>query len=106
MRMFVTNLESVTILPRTTIKIRANRLAGTDPDCYLVEELLAITGNSSSNAPSQQFDLLARFSIDLQLETGTNAVFMTGFNLLRLTSPLIAIGITQEGFLSGYFVAE
>ena len=106
MRLFVTNPIGVTMKPRGFIKIIANRPAGTDVDLFLVEEVMPLTGDASTGAPTQQFNLLAKFSIDIHLEMNTTVSFETGFNLLRFTQPLLAIGVSSGGSLSGYFVAE
>ena len=107
-RYFLTVENDLSILPRITLKFKAIRPSGTDPEVYVEEGIMSQTGNASTGAPVKQFNGTARFTLDIYLEANTTFTFLTGFNNLRLSAsePLVAIGVSSGGYISGHFISE
>lgn len=108
-RVFVTgDIDGLSMTPRSTMKIKLFKSGKVSTDLYLEEELMQLTAQPSTGFANKSFNNTIRFKIDLQLESGTTVAFSGGFNQLRMTSqiPLIAMGFTTGGYISGHFMAE
>ncbi len=108
LRYFVTSSLSVNMLPRATLDFLANQPTGADLSLLLIEDPMDKTGGSETNSAANNYNYTAKFSINIHLLANSVIVFKTGFNLLRYPSgtDLIAMGVSQGGYMSGQFVAE
>lgn len=108
-RMFVTgDVDGLAMTPRSTMRIKLFKQGGLNTDLYLEEELMQLTAQPSTGFANKSYNSTAQFSIDLHLQSGTTVAFAGGFNQLRMTAqiPLIAMGFTTGGYISGHFMAE
>jgi hypothetical protein len=108
-RIFVTgDVDGLVMTPRSTMKIRLFKLGVVNTDLYLEEELMPLSAQPSTGFANKSYNNTVRFKIDLHLESGTTVAFSGGFNQLRMTTliPLIAMGMTSGGYISGQFIAE
>jgi hypothetical protein len=107
-RYFATSDLSISMFCRATLNLFANRPSGTDPNLHLIEDRMELTGSASVGASVNNYNYTAKFSINIHLEANTTIAFMTGFNLLRLSGadPLIAMGVSSGGYISGHFISE
>jgi hypothetical protein len=108
-RMFVTgDVDGLVMTPRTTMKIRLFKSGEVNSDLYLGEELMQLTAQVSTGFANKSYNNSVKFSIDIHLEAGTTVAFYGGMNQLRMSAsvPLIAMGFTQGGYISGHFISE
>jgi hypothetical protein len=107
-RYFVTSETSITLFSRATLDFVANQPSLADLNLLLDETRLEQTGGTATGNSTNNYNLTLKFSLNIQLQANSTCTFITGFNLLRLTvgTPLIAMGVSQGGYVSGYFVAE
>jgi hypothetical protein len=108
-RMFVTgDNDGLVMTPRSTMKIKLFKSGEVNTELYLEEELMPLSAQPSTGFANKSYNNTIRFTIDLHLESGTTVAFFGGFNQLRMTSqiPLIAMGFTSGGYISGQFIAE
>lgn len=73
---------------------------GSPQTFYIKEDLLDQTGNVGNN----KYNLGLTFSFDRYFVSGTIVAFSTEINNLSL--PMVALGISTGGFLSGYLIAQ
>jgi hypothetical protein len=75
---------------------------------YLEETLMQLTAQPSTGFANKSYNWTTRFSVDIHLDAGTTIAFTGGFNQLRMTEaiPLIAMGLTTGGYISGHFMAD
>lgn len=108
LRYFVTSTLSVAMLPRATLDLLANQPTGADLSLILIEDPMDKTGGSETSSSANNFNYTAKFSINIHLLANTTVTFRTGFNLLRYpgAADLIAMGVSQGGYISGHFIAE
>ncbi len=108
LRYFVTSTLSVSMLPRVTLDFLANQPTGADLSLILAEDPMDKTGGSETSSAANNYNYTAKFSINIHLLANTTVTFRTGFNLLRFpgSTDLIAMGVSQGGYISGHFVAE
>jgi len=105
-RMFVTgDVDGLVMTPRTTFKIRLFKSGEVNADLYLGEELMQLTAQPSTGFANKSYNNSVKFNIDIHLEAGTTVAFYGGMNQLRMSAaiPLIAMGFTQGGYISGHF---
>jgi hypothetical protein len=107
-RYFVTSNLSVNMLPRTTLDFLANQPSGADLNLILNEDPLDKTGGAETGNGANNYNSTVKFQFNIHLLAGTTCTFRTGLNLLRFPSgtDLIAMGVSQGGYISGYFIAE
>jgi hypothetical protein len=108
-RLFVTgDNDGLVMTPRSTLKIKLLKAGEVNTELYLEEELMPLSAQPSTGFANKSYNNTVRFSIDLHLENGTTVAFFGGFNQLRMTAqiPLIAMGFTSGGYISGQFIAE
>ncbi len=107
-RYFVTCDLSVTMLPRITLDFLANQPSTTDLNLTLMEDRMEKTGGTETGSGATNHNFTAKFQLNIHLQAGTTCTFKTGFNLLRFPGGenLIAMGVTQGGYISGHFIAE
>ncbi len=108
LRYFVTSTLSVTMLPRITLDFLANQPTGADLSLILAEDPMDKTGGTETASNANNYNYTAKFTLNIHLLANTTVTFRTGFNLLRYPSAtdLIAMGVSQGGYISGHFVAE
>ncbi len=108
LRYFVTCGLSITMLPRITLDFLANQPTGADLSLILAEDPMDRTGGSETGNGATNFNATVKFSINIHLLANTTVTFRTGFNLLRYpgAADLIAMGVSQGGYVSGHFVSE
>jgi len=108
-RAFVTgDVDGLVMTPRSTMKILLFKSGEVNTSLYLEEVLMQLTAQTSTGFANKSYNYTIKFSIDIHLETGTKVAFEGGFNQLRMTAqiPLIAMGITSGGYISGHFMAD
>jgi hypothetical protein len=108
-RMFVTgDVDGLAMTPRSTLKLRLFKAGEVNTDLYMEEELMPLSAQPSTGFANKSYNNTVHFKIDLHLESGTTVAFYGGFNQLRMTPsiPLIAMGFTAGGYISGQFIAE
>lgn len=108
-RMFVTgDVDGLVMTPRSTLKLRLFKAGEVNTDLYMEEELMFLSAQPSTGFANKSYNNTVHFKIDLHLESGTTVAFYGGFNQLRMTPsiPLIAMGFTAGGYISGQFIAE
>jgi hypothetical protein len=107
-RYFVTSDLTIAMFPRATLDFSTNRPSGVDLNPVLIEDRMEQTGGSATGNSTNLYNYTAKFKIEIYLEATTTIAFMTGFNLLRLSAPdpLIAMGISSGGYISGHFISE
>lgn len=108
LRYFVTSSLSVNMLPRTTLDFLANPPTGANLTFILNEDPFDKTGGAETSSAANNYNSTLKFQFNIHLTAGTTCTFKTGFNLLRFPSgtDLIAMGVSQGGYISGHFVAE
>lgn len=104
-RLFATIDADVTMFPRGYIKFKANQITpNLDYEFYLREAMMdRVPGNSVGSA-STFHNLAPNFSTDIYLLQGTTVTFLTGLSNLKY--PLIALGVSTGGYISGHFISE
>jgi len=108
-RMFVTgDNDGLVMTPRSTMKIKLFKPGEVNTELYLEEELMPLSAQPSTGFPNKSYNNTIGFTIDLHLESGTTVAFFGGFNQLRMTQaiPLISMGFSSGGYISGHFMAE
>jgi hypothetical protein len=108
-RMFVTgDVDGLVMTPRATMKLRLFKLGVVNSDLYMEETLMPLSAQPSTGFANKSYNLSTKFSMDIHLEAGTTVAFYGGFNQLRMTEaiPLIAMGFTSGGYISGHFMAD
>lgn len=108
LRYFVTSTLSVAMLPRATLDFLVNQPSSPDLSLILLEDPMDKTGGTETGSPANNFNYTAKFQLNIHLQSGSTITFRTGFNLLRFpgAADLIAMGVSQGGYISGHFVAE
>ena len=104
----MTTETAINSLSRATLEFVADQPTLANFNLLIDETLLEQTGGSITSSGTNQYNLTLKFSLNIQLQTGTTCTFITGFNNLRLSTPqpIIAMGISSGGYITGYFVAE
>jgi hypothetical protein len=108
-RMFVTgDNDGLVMTPRATMKLRLLKAGIVNSDVYLEEALMPLSAQPSTGFANKSYNFAMKFGIDINLESGTTVSFYPGFNQLRMTEaiPLIAMGLTAGGYISGQFIAN
>ena len=107
-RYFVTSDLDINMFCRATLNFLANQPSLPDLNFILEEARMEKTGGIETSNGTNTYNLTVKFNLNVHLQTGTTCTFLTGFNLLRLSvaNPLIAIGVSQGGYVAGQFVAE
>jgi hypothetical protein len=107
-RIFVTgDVDGLVMTPRATMKINLFKAGAVNSALYLEETLFQLTAQPSTGFANKSYNQTMRFSTDIHLDAGTTVAFSGGFNQLRMTGaiPLIAMGFTTGGYISGHFMA-
>lgn len=108
-RVFVTgDIDGLTMTPRSTMKILMFKQGVVNSGLYLEEELMELTAQPATGFANKSYNNTVRFKTDIHLESGTTVAFSAGFNQLRMTAgiPLIAMGFSSGGYISGQFIAD
>jgi succinate dehydrogenase/fumarate reductase flavoprotein subunit len=108
-RTFVTgDVDGLVMTPRATMKLRLLKAGVVNTDLYMEETLMPLSAQPSTGFANKSYNYTIKFGIDINLETGTTVAFYPGFNQLRMTEaiPLIAMGLTSGGYISGQFMAN
>lgn len=107
-RYFATSTLSVNMLSRAILEFVANQPSVSDLNILLFEDLQEKTGGSETASPTNSYNYTGKFQLNIHLQAGSTCTFKTGFNLLRFPggADLIAMGVSQGGYISGHFIAE
>lgn len=108
-RMFVTgDIDGLVMTPRAIMKLRLFKSGVINSDIYMEEELMQLTAQPSTGFANKSYNYTMKFSANINFDSGTTVAFYGGFNQLRMTGaiPLIAMGFTTGGYISGHFISE
>lgn len=108
-RLFVTgDVDGPVMTPRATMKLDLFKAGLVNTGIYLEEALMQLTAQPSTGFANKSYNLSIKFAIDINLDAGTTVAFIGGFNQLRMSTsfPLIAMGFTTGGYISGHFMAD
>lgn len=108
LRFFVTCDLTVTMLPRITLDFLVNQPSSSDLSLVLMEDRMDKTGGTETGSGANNHNFTAKFQFNIHLQAGSTCTFRTGFNLLRFPGGenIIAMGVSQGGYISGHFIAE
>jgi len=108
-RVFVTgDVDGPVMTPRATLQLELFKAGFVNTKIYMEEVLMQLTAQSSTGFANKSYNYTIKFDVDINLELGTTVSFIGGFNQLRMngTFPLIAMGFTSGGYISGHFISE
>ena len=104
-RIFATIDADVVMLPRAFVQFKSNNPSPTpDYEFYLQEGLMDRVAGTSVGNSSTFHNLGIHFKLDIHLQQGTTVTFITGMSGLKY--PLVAIGVSSGGYVSGQFISE
>ncbi len=109
LRSFATgDVDGLVMTPRAFMKANFFKSGAVNAAIYLDETLMQLTAQPSTGFANKSYNWTTKFSIDIHLDAGTTVAFTGGFNQLRMTEaiPLIAMGFTSGGYISGHFMAD
>jgi hypothetical protein len=109
LRLFVTgDVDGPVMTPRAFLQLELFKAGFVNSTIYMEEVLMQLTSQPSTGFGNKGYNYSIKFDVDINLEAGTTVAFIGGFNQLRMngTFPLIAMGFTSGGYISGHFISE